>query len=86
MTIDSSDEATATGLQQLVDRYVALWNEPDPDVRRHAIRALWAPDGASSAPTAHDDPGAEGIASAASTRVTEPVSTDAGRGGRSGPA
>ena len=25
---------------------MALWNEPDPDVRRHAIRALWAPDGA----------------------------------------
>jgi hypothetical protein len=49
MTIDSSDEATATDLQQLVDRYVALWNEPDPDVRRHAICALWAPDGASSA-------------------------------------
>lgn len=26
----------------LADRYVALWNEPDPDARRAAIGALWA--------------------------------------------
>jgi hypothetical protein len=32
-------------LQRLVDRYVALWNEPDPDARRKMIRELWAPDG-----------------------------------------
>ena len=30
---------------ELVDRYVALWNEPDPDRRRTEIVALWAPDG-----------------------------------------
>jgi hypothetical protein len=31
--------------QQLADRYVALWNEPDPAARRRAIDGLWAPDG-----------------------------------------
>lgn len=35
--------ATATGT---VERYVAVWNEPDPAARRSAIAALWAPDGA----------------------------------------
>lgn len=39
MTPHASDTAT------LVDRYVALWNEPDPDARSAAIRALWAPSG-----------------------------------------
>jgi hypothetical protein len=34
--------ATATGT---VDRYVAVWNEPDPAARRSAIAGLWAPDG-----------------------------------------
>jgi hypothetical protein len=29
----------------LVNDYVALWNEPDPQVRAGAIRALWTPDG-----------------------------------------
>jgi hypothetical protein len=45
MTIDSNHGTAVKDLQQLVDRYVALWNEPDPDIRRHAIRELWAPDG-----------------------------------------
>ena len=30
----------ATDTTALVDRYVAMWNEPDPDARRAAIRAL----------------------------------------------
>ena len=29
----------------LVTKYVALWNEPDPQVRARLIRELWAPDG-----------------------------------------
>ena len=29
-----------------VDRYIALWTEPDPEVRRSTIEDLWAPDGA----------------------------------------
>ncbi|MER7707762.1 hypothetical protein ABTX81_33315 [Kitasatospora sp. NPDC097605] len=31
--------------QQIADRYVALWNEPDPKRRREAIEELWAADG-----------------------------------------
>lgn len=46
MTTDSNDGTAVKDLEQLVDRYVALWNEPDPDIRRQAIRELWAPDGA----------------------------------------
>lgn len=40
MTLVTSNPTTA-----LVDRYVALWNEPDDEVRRHAVAALWAEDG-----------------------------------------
>jgi hypothetical protein len=29
----------------LARRYVALWNEPDAEARRVAIRQVWAPDG-----------------------------------------
>jgi hypothetical protein len=31
--------------KNLADRYVAVWNEPDPDRRRAAVRELWAEDG-----------------------------------------
>lgn len=31
--------------QALIDRYVAVWNERDPDRRRAAVAGLWAPDG-----------------------------------------
>jgi hypothetical protein len=31
---------------ELADRYVALWNEPDRDRRREAVRTLWLEDGA----------------------------------------
>jgi hypothetical protein len=46
MTTDSNDGTAVNDLQQLVDRYIALWNEPDPEIRRNAIRELWAHDGA----------------------------------------
>lgn len=32
-------------LTDLVERYVAVWNEPDPDRRRQGIAALWTEDG-----------------------------------------
>lgn len=32
--------------EQLADRYVALWNEPDADRRRRMIAQLWTDDGA----------------------------------------
>jgi hypothetical protein len=33
-------------MENLVDRYTAVWNEPNADARRAAVAALWAPDGA----------------------------------------
>jgi hypothetical protein len=30
---------------ELADRYVAVWNEPSPQVRRTTVRELWAEDG-----------------------------------------
>jgi hypothetical protein len=32
-------------IKQWADRYVAQWNEPDPDARAKLIRELWASDG-----------------------------------------
>ena len=34
-----------TSPDELADRYVALWNEPDAELRRAAIAALWSEDG-----------------------------------------
>ncbi|MGW5666951.1 hypothetical protein [Micromonospora sp. NPDC003776] len=31
-------------LRSLTDRYVAVWNEPDPERRRAGVRELWSPD------------------------------------------
>ena len=33
-------------LDDLVERYVAVWNEPDAVVRRRMVEELWTPDGA----------------------------------------
>jgi hypothetical protein len=30
---------------ELAERYVALWNEPNPERRRASVRALWTEDG-----------------------------------------
>src|SRR2546423_238460 len=30
--------------KELVDRYAAIWNEPDADRRRKAVRELWSED------------------------------------------
>jgi hypothetical protein len=38
-------EVVAVRPSALAERYVALWNEPDADVRARMIRELWAPDG-----------------------------------------
>jgi len=32
--------------QELVSRYVAVWNQPDAELRRRAIHDLWTEDGA----------------------------------------
>jgi hypothetical protein len=35
-----------SNVQELADRYVAVWNEPDPDRRRESIAELWSEGGA----------------------------------------
>jgi hypothetical protein len=42
----SSTNPELRDLTLLIDRYVALWNDPDPDRRRSTIRELWSDDGA----------------------------------------
>jgi len=42
---DPTDAIEINDPGELAQRYVALWNEPDPDVRAAAIRAVWTPDG-----------------------------------------
>jgi hypothetical protein len=38
-------QITQPSTAETVDRYLAVWSEPDPAARRAAIAALWAPDG-----------------------------------------
>jgi hypothetical protein len=40
-----SYEPTETELKQLIDRWIAQWNEPEPDERRRLIREAWAENG-----------------------------------------
>jgi hypothetical protein len=32
-------------IDHIVDRYIAVWNEPDSELRRSAVAGLWAEDG-----------------------------------------
>jgi hypothetical protein len=41
----ASRETRINGVEQLADRYVALWNEADPERRRRMIAELWTEDG-----------------------------------------
>ncbi len=38
-------ETTMTDFNEFADRYVALWNESDPERRRNAIAEIWASEG-----------------------------------------
>jgi hypothetical protein len=38
-------EISSRSASELADRYIALWNEPDPDRRREMIAGLWTEDG-----------------------------------------
>jgi hypothetical protein len=38
-------EVTSATAGDIVDRYIAVWNEPDPAARHAAVVSLWAPDG-----------------------------------------
>ena len=50
-----------TDYTNLVDRYLATWNEPDPAARATAIADLWAADGTYTDPLA-DVTGHDGVA------------------------
>jgi hypothetical protein len=39
------DEISSRSAAELAERYIALWNEPDADVRRRMIAELWTEDG-----------------------------------------
>ena len=41
----ASPETRTRAAEQLADRYLALWNEADPERRRRMIAALWTHDG-----------------------------------------
>ncbi len=45
MSIEQAQNNQQEVARSVAERYVALWNEPDPDVRRTIIRELWAPAG-----------------------------------------
>lgn len=40
-----------TDVNELAERYVAVWNEPDPALRRDQIRSLWSEDGTNITPS-----------------------------------
>jgi len=41
----ASPETRTNTAEQLADRYLALWNEADPERRRRMIAELWTDDG-----------------------------------------
>ena len=41
----ASPETRTKAAEELADRYLALWNEPDADRRRRMIAELWTQDG-----------------------------------------
>ncbi|MER5467296.1 hypothetical protein ABZX90_11900 [Streptomyces sp. NPDC002935] len=36
---------SAIDAQDLIERYIGVWNQPDPEIRRETVQELWAPDG-----------------------------------------
>ncbi len=47
-------------INDLVDRYVAVWNQPDAELRRRGIAELWTEDGVHLTPV-HEAKGYEAI-------------------------
>ena len=39
-------------MQEIIERYIASWNETDPEVRRGLVEELWAADGSYTDPLA----------------------------------
>jgi hypothetical protein len=53
-------KTTDTDIDALIDRYIAIWNETDPDARRTLIDATWAEDATYSDPALNGS-GRDGI-------------------------
>ncbi len=47
-----AENDAATPIGEVVDRYIAVWNEPDADARQDAIAGLWTEDGTYTDPLA----------------------------------
>jgi hypothetical protein len=45
MTAKATATTMTTEVEQLVDQYIAAWNETDPGTRRELIARTWADDG-----------------------------------------
>jgi hypothetical protein len=63
-------------LKELTDRYVSVWNEPDPGSRRRLIAELWAANGANFTASSEFH-GHEEL----EVRITEPYEEFVGSGG-----
>ena len=46
-TIQPTSQSTT---DERLERYMRMWNEPDPDVRRALVQDLWAPDARNATP------------------------------------
>src|SRR6185503_6994568 len=42
--LEDNQEIAMTDIAAFVDRYVNIWNEPDPQRRRETVRELWQED------------------------------------------
>lgn len=65
-----------TETADIVERYVAVWNEADPAARRAAIATIWAPDGTEFLEAGRQYRGHEELAE----RVTRAYETFVGSG------
>jgi SnoaL-like domain len=47
-----TESDAATPIRDVVNRYIAVWNEPDADARSRAVAELWTEDGTYADPLA----------------------------------
>jgi hypothetical protein len=45
-TVSLKTRTNMNNIAEFTDRYVAVWNQPEADLRRKGVIALWAEDGA----------------------------------------
>ena len=57
-------------MQEIIERYIAAWNETDPVRRRGLVDSLWAPDGSYTDPFADAPAGRRSTGSSAPCRAS----------------